>query len=129
EALTMGCAVVATDVGGAREIAKGAEGFYLVPQDASPGQFAEVLEPLAMRRNREVAHHLSLDWSRQRMAARYRWLYPRAIAHTCRKKPGEGLWLIANNFSTGGAQSSARRLLLGLHEQGVNVRAAVVEED
>jgi glycosyltransferase involved in cell wall biosynthesis len=129
EALTMGCAVVATDVGGAREIAKGAEGFYLVPQDVSPGRFAEVLQPLAMSRNRPVAHHLSLDWSRQRMAARYRWLYPRAIAHTCMEKPGEGVWLIANNFSTGGAQSSARRLLLGLHEQGVNVRAAVVEED
>jgi glycosyltransferase involved in cell wall biosynthesis len=62
------------------------------------------------------------------MAARYRWLYPRTIA-AARCETGNGLWLIANNFSTGGAQSSARRLLLGLQAQGVRVRAAVVEED
>lgn len=128
EALAMGCAVVATDVGGAREIAEGTEGYYLVPPDASPKQFAEVLERLAVGRNRPVAGNLSLDWSRQRMAARYRWLYPRVIARTRRTAPGKGLWLIANNFSTGGAQASARRLLLGLQAQSVRVRAAVVEE-
>jgi glycosyltransferase involved in cell wall biosynthesis len=35
---------------------------------------------------------------------------------------------VTNNFSTGGAQSSARRLLLGLTSQGVPMRAAVIEE-
>jgi glycosyltransferase involved in cell wall biosynthesis len=129
EALAMGCAVVATDVGGAREIAAGAEGFYLVPPDSPPQKFAEVLEQLAVGQNRQVARNLPLDWSRQRMAARYRWLYPRAIAQTRWTAPGKGLWLIANNFSTGGAQASARRLLLGLQAQGVDVRTAVVEED
>jgi len=39
-----------------------------------------------------------------------------------------GLLLIANNFSTGGAQSSARRLLIGLKAQGVRARAAVLQE-
>jgi glycosyltransferase involved in cell wall biosynthesis len=39
-----------------------------------------------------------------------------------------GLFLIANNFSTGGAQSSARRLLLGMKAQGIRVRAAVLQE-
>jgi glycosyltransferase involved in cell wall biosynthesis len=63
------------------------------------------------------------------MAARYRWLYPRAIAAARRAGRGSGLWLITNNFSTGGAQSSARRLLLGLQAAGERVRAAVVEED
>src|SRR5262249_53162168 len=76
EALGMGCAVVATDVGGAREIAAGTQGFYLVPPDAPPQQFAEVLGRV-VGRNRQVAANLPLDWSRQRMAARYRWLYPR----------------------------------------------------
>jgi glycosyltransferase involved in cell wall biosynthesis len=62
------------------------------------------------------------------MAARYRWLYPRAIAAAGRQRKGEGIWLITNNFSTGGAQSSARRLLVGLAAQGVRVRAALIEE-
>jgi glycosyltransferase involved in cell wall biosynthesis len=62
------------------------------------------------------------------MAARYRWLYPRAIAAAGRQRKGEGIWLVINNFSTGGAQSSARRLLVGLAAQGVPVRAAVIEE-
>ena len=61
------------------------------------------------------------------MAEGYRRLYPRAIA-AARRRPPDGLWLIANNFSTGGAQSSARRLLLGLAASGVRVRAAVLEE-
>ena len=63
------------------------------------------------------------------MAARYRWLYPRVIAAARHSRRGEGIWLITNNFSTGGAQSSARRLLLGLAGEGVPARAAVIEED
>jgi glycosyltransferase involved in cell wall biosynthesis len=36
---------------------------------------------------------------------------------------------VINNFSTGGAQSSARRLLRGLAEEDIRVRAAVLQED
>ena len=61
------------------------------------------------------------------MSRRYAWLYPRAIS-AARRQKSDGLWLITNNFSTGGAQSSARRLLLGLAAQGIKVRAAVIEE-
>src|SRR5581483_8486831 len=67
-------------------------------------------------------------WSRETMAARYRWLYARSIAAAGRTRQNSGLWLVTNNFSTGGAQSSARRLLAGLAAGGVRVRAAVVEE-
>ena len=42
---------------------------------------------------------------------------------------GNGLWLITNNFSMGGAQSSAARLLRGLAAEGVPVRAAVLQEE
>ena len=76
------------------------------------------------------------------MAARYASLYPRVIeaAQLSRRRPaGEtgmyprnavraGIWLIANNFTTGGAQSSARRLLLAMHARGISVRAAVLQE-
>ena len=65
------------------------------------------------------------SFTRREMAARTRWLYPRVLSP---RTAGEGLWLITNNFSTGGAQSSARRLLIGLAQRGVKVRAAVVEE-
>ena len=60
------------------------------------------------------------------MAARTRWFYPQILLPS--RSAGDGLWLIINNFSTGGAQSSARRLLLGLAARGIKVRAAVVEE-
>ncbi|MEZ5431366.1 MAG: hypothetical protein R3F31_09375 [Verrucomicrobiales bacterium] len=36
---------------------------------------------------------------------------------------------MTNHFHTGGAQSSARRLLLELHSRGFHVGACVVEED
>ena len=39
-----------------------------------------------------------------------------------------GVLLVINNFSTGGAQSSARRLLKEFQRQGINVRAAVLQE-
>jgi glycosyltransferase involved in cell wall biosynthesis len=132
EALAMGRPVVATDVGGAREIAQGDPRVHLLPADASAEEFAQVLADLvrAGKRPSPVTHAKPLErWSRRHMAERYRWLYPRVIAAARHTRRGEGIWLIANNFSTGGAQSSARRLLLGLAGEGVPVRAAVVEED
>ena len=129
EALAMGCPVVATDVGGAREIAFNHPACHLLPADASAAQFAEMLAQVAASGRRSgKGSQLHPAWSRQQMAARYRWLYPRAIAAAGRRRKGEGIWLVTNNFSTGGAQSSARRLLVGLKVQGVRVRAAVIEE-
>ena len=173
EALAMGCPVVATDVGGAREIAFNNPDFHLLPANASAAHFAEILAQVAASGQRGAAatspdrepsrlaaattargrcglpsapasscalragtargptrrgSSLQASWSRQHMAARYRWLYPRAIAAAGRQGKGEGIWLVTNNFSTGGAQSSARRLLVGLAAQGVRVRAAMIEE-
>lgn len=60
------------------------------------------------------------------MAQRHAWLLHSLL---CRpQKPKNGLLLVTNNFSTGGAQSSARRLLIQLHEMGETVRAAVLQE-
>ncbi|WP_437294532.1 glycosyltransferase [Sorangium sp. So ce426] len=71
-----------------------------------------------------VARHFSLA----RMAEGYARLYPRAIARNRGLRRRDGLLLVTNNFSMGGAQSSARRLLLGLAAAGVRGRAAVIEE-
>ncbi len=131
EALAMNRRVVATEVGGAKEIARTNPRFHLLPGDASASEFAEELAGIAANDSDQDAAHSQTslkNWSSGEMAARYRWLYPRTIA-AFRRAPRKGLWLIANNFSTGGAQSSARRLLVGLKEQGVQVRAAVVEEN
>lgn len=118
EALAAGKPVVATDVGGAREV----PGIHLVPVDASPVEFA-----LAIRTAMEsTPPTLPKSFTRHAMARRAQWLYPRLLAPMDRTP--NGLLLVCNNFSIGGAQSSARRLLLALSQAGVHVRAAVVEE-
>lgn len=116
--------MLATDVGGTREIAAQCSAMTLVPAGADDDAFVEVLEKIAVTPS-PAMQIFPPGFTRSEMAARTRWLYPRVLAT---RTSGEGLWLITNNFSTGGAQSSARRLLLGLARRGVKVRAAVVEE-
>jgi hypothetical protein len=55
----------------------------------------------------------------------------RRVASTAPKRPAcahDGIYFLMNNVSTGGAQSSARRLALGLLGEGVRVRFAVLQE-
>src|SRR5262249_10403462 len=59
----------------------------------------------------------------------YEWLYRRAIAGASPNQGRDGLLLITNNLSIGGAQSSARRLLIGLTAAGVRARAVVLQEE
>lgn len=128
EALAAGRPVVATKVGGAPEIGLHNPAVFLLDPEATSKDFARVLAPLApgpaplgrepARRHFEVA----------RMVEGYARLLPRALRAARRSGPGEGLFLITNNFSTGGAQTSARRLLLGLRARGMKAGAAVIEE-
>ncbi|WP_437480227.1 glycosyltransferase [Sorangium sp. So ce1014] len=130
EALAAGLPVVATGAGGTAEIAAETPALVHLPLDAAPERFAGAIAAAARDRpaqpgGREVvARHFSVA----RMAEGYARLYPRAIARNCGLRRGDGLLLVTNNFSTGGAQSSARRLLLGLAAAGVRGRAAVIEE-
>ncbi len=126
EGLAAGLPVVATDVGGTAEIASPM--LHLVPPESGADVFAAILARLA---SSSAPRTLALPPSflRHRMAARTRQLYPRVIERARGMRAGDELWLIANNFSTGGAQSSARRLLLGLAERGVKVRAFTVQEE
>jgi glycosyltransferase involved in cell wall biosynthesis len=128
EALAAGKPVVATDVGGTAEVARDHPELTMLPRDASPQQFAEVLAALAQQpaqsRPAALTHFRSA-----RMVEQYTRLYPRAIAAVDNRRPRQGLWLVTNNFSTGGAQSSARRLLLELQRRGIPVRAAVLQEE
>jgi len=122
EALALGIPVAATAVGGAAELAEGQPAMRLVPEDASPAVMADAVA--ALHRERPAVAPLD-RFTVDAMAARYEALYARTLRGAAR---GRGLWLVTNNFSTGGAQSSARRLLLTLRERGVVVRAATLQE-
>jgi glycosyltransferase involved in cell wall biosynthesis len=129
EALAAGLSVVATDAGGTAEIARNNPAMSVLPLDADAELFAEALVRCANMASTEGRSAAAFHFTQRRMIERHAFLYPRAIAAAQKRGPGSGLMLVINNFSTGGAQSSARRLLLGLAAQGIHVRAAVLEED
>ena len=128
EALAAGKPVLATEVGGARELARAGANLQLLGADALPERYAECLAQLAQRPPPPDPCPFPVEFTRAQMARRYQWLYPRALS-AARRRRGAGIWLLTNNFSVGGAQTSARRLLLGLRDQGIPVRAIVVQEE
>ena len=128
EALAADLPLVATDAGGTREIAPGHPAVAVLPADAAAAEIAEAVARFVLARPESAASLVSQRFSRARMASRYASLYPRVVAAAERRGPGRGLLLVTNNFSTGGAQSSARRLLGALAADGVPVRAVVLEE-
>jgi glycosyltransferase involved in cell wall biosynthesis len=128
EALFAGRPVVTTNVGGASEIAVDNPAVHLIDREAPPAEFARALGDIASRPAMSGAEPARRHFDVSRMVEGYARLLPRALRQASRRGEGTGLWLVTNNFSTGGAQTSARRLLLGLRERGIMVRAAVVEE-
>src|SRR5262249_10190897 len=127
EALAAGLPLVATAVGGTPELAEGNPAVALVSPEASPEGFAARIADVVLARPDGGREAAATHFTRERMAQGYARLYPRAVRRA-RRLRGDGLLLVTNNFSTGGAQSSARRLLLGLHARGVRARAAVLQE-
>jgi glycosyltransferase involved in cell wall biosynthesis len=127
EALASGLPLVATAVGGTPEVAHDNPAALLVAADATPETYATAIADVALSPPSGGREAAAAHFTLERMAHAYASLYPRAVAAHGRRVR-RGLLLVTNNFSTGGAQSSARRLLLGLRDQGVAVRAAVLEE-
>jgi glycosyltransferase involved in cell wall biosynthesis len=128
EALAAGLPLVATDAGGTAELARGNPAVTLLPLEADAGDFAEVLARQAVAPGPSGRDAAAVHFTTARMVERHAWLYPRAVEAPRGPRRGDGLVLVINNFSTGGAQSSARRLLLALAAEGVRVRAAVLQE-
>ncbi|HEY2365873.1 MAG TPA: glycosyltransferase, partial [Polyangiaceae bacterium] len=113
EALASGVPVVTTDVGGARELG-------LTVTDANAEALAAALASASTKRAT-----LSPAFERPALATRHERAYRAAAVH---RSDRDGLVLVINNFSTGGAQASARRLLTELHARGHRVAAAVLQE-
>jgi glycosyltransferase involved in cell wall biosynthesis len=142
EALAAGVSIVATAVGGTPEIAEKDPRVSLLPKEATDHAFAEKIafqlqetaEPGGGNHDalNSQTHHMSAAsfpgcFTLSLMAERYHQFYRRitdADANTRRS----GLWLVINNLSTGGAQSSARRLLGELKRRGHIVRVALLQE-
>ncbi len=130
EALALGVPVVATGEGGTAEVAAETRALRHLPLHSDAVDWATAIlrllaeQGLADAAHRAVERHFNL----KRMAEGYARLYPRAAARAQSAVRRDGIVLVTNNFSTGGAQSSARRLLLGLRAEGVRVRAFVLEE-
>ncbi|MBM3966072.1 MAG: glycosyltransferase, partial [Planctomycetes bacterium] len=143
EALASGLPVVATDVGGNREIATLVPGMHIVDTDSDDRTIAHDILGILSNRVRAEPHlradtqtrgegkptiELHPSFEICTMEQGYYRMVRGLLGKLSRSEP-EGVWLVTNNFSVGGAQSSARRLLQTLHERDRRVRATVLEED
>jgi glycosyltransferase involved in cell wall biosynthesis len=124
EALAARVPLVTTAVAGSEELCLKHRHAHAVPLDASAADIADAI--VAART--PVTDGLAPDFTSKKMAERHAELFTRVLARRSPARKRRGLVLIANNFSTGGAQSSARRLLTTLASRGVPVRAIVLQE-
>ena len=122
EALGARVPLVTTRVSGADELARKHLHVHVVDVDAHARDFADAV--LAARSGPRST--LAPDFTVTKMIERHRDLLAQVAARTSRVRGG--IVLVTNNFATGGAQSSARRLLLELAASGVAVEAVVIEE-
>ncbi len=123
EALAASVPVVTTDVGGASELARTHDNYRVA--DASPKALANAIDVAA----NGARPKLSPSFGVRAAAARHeRVLRAAAFRDRAPSYASEGLVLVINNFSSGGAQASAKRLLGALHARGHRVAAAVLQE-
>lgn len=132
EALSFGLPLVVREVGGTLELAqKHPNRVSVVPQDKPISHVAQrVREQLQLPSRTPQSPSLAPDFHPSKLGERHALLYKRILRSKrgSSSSPRPSLTLITNNFSTGGAQTSARRLLIGLHAQGIAVKAAVLQE-
>lgn len=126
EALRAGVPVVATNVGGAGEICAEEEGVWLVDREAAAESFADAILRAIEATRRPT---LPRNFTTSAMVDRYHWLLRTTLAWTLRRdRTRSGVLLVTNNFSIGGAQSSAGRLLQAMRAAGHDPRAVVIQE-
>ncbi|MEO5713219.1 MAG: glycosyltransferase family 4 protein [Luteolibacter sp.] len=126
EALSSGLPVIACDTGGTRELAWGNPAVILLAADATASDFAIAIADALLAPPPSGHQVVWRDFTTDRMTSRVALLARQAA---CRPAtPGDTLWFVTNNLSTGGAQSSLRRLLKEFHAAGRKVRVALLQE-
>lgn len=126
EALACGRPVIACDTGGTRELAQHNPAVCLLPADAPASAFGEATANVLLDPPASARPVVWRDFTTNVMCARAaRFL--RAAACPA-DEPPETIWFVSNNLSTGGAQSSLRRLAKHLSTHGRRVRVALLQE-
>ena len=124
EALLSGVPVVATAVGGTPELAWRNTAMTLVPVESEANDFAKAIVDAWTLPRDSGSVSRAADFSREEMCRRHAWLYENLWG----PKKGEVIWFVTNNLSTGGAQSSLRRLVKDWTAQGRHVHVALLQE-
>lgn len=126
EALSSGRPVVACDTGGTRELAWRNPAVRLLDSGAETKDFAKALADVLLDPPPSAHRLVWRDFTTDRMAGR--------VARFCRQAASNPpvapatVWFVSNNLSTGGAQSSLRRLLKEFHDRGLRIRLALLQE-
>lgn len=124
EGLSSGLPVIACDTGGTRELAWRNPAVTLLPSDASPSDFAKAIATALLDPPPSGHPMIWRDFTTDRMTRRVAMLARQVVS----RRSGETIWFISNNLSTGGAQSSLRRLAKSFHQSGQRVRVALLQE-
>ncbi|MES2923443.1 MAG: glycosyltransferase family 4 protein [Verrucomicrobiota bacterium] len=126
EGISSGLPVIACDTGGTRELAWRNPAVTLLSADASADDFARALADVLLDPPPSGHPLIWRDFTTDRMTRRVAML-ARQVA--CRPpEAATTIWFVTNNLSTGGAQSSLRRLAKSLHHGGQRVRVALLQE-
>lgn len=128
ETLAAGLPLIATDAGGTREIAAVHPGLTLLPVTATPADIAVAVFRVLSGATPPAGQGSLADFTLDACAARHAVLFAQVLATSGPSRPARGVWFITNNLSTGGAQSSLRRLVSAMHAEGDHVRVAVLQE-
>ena len=126
EALSSGRPVIACDTGGTRELAWRNPAVRLLEITAEITAFAKALADVLLDPPPSAHPLVWRDFTTDRMAGR--------VARFCRQVASlplvapDTIWFVTNNLSTGGAQSSLRRLVKEFHDRGRRVRLALLQE-
>jgi glycosyltransferase involved in cell wall biosynthesis len=124
EGLVAGIPLVTTDAGGTTELTWRNPAVTLLPLDATAQTYAKAVVD-AFLHPKSGRAEMERDFSATAMARRTAGLLHRAASGN---RCGDIVWFITNNLSTGGAQSSLKRLASAFHRQGIPVRVALLQE-
>lgn len=128
EALSTGLPVIACDTGGTRELAWRQPAVTLLPAEATAGDFATAIADALLTPPPSGHRGIWRDFTTDTLLERVALFARQAACRPPSTSPGRTLWFVTNNLSTGGAQSSLRRLAKALHQRGRAVKLALLQE-